>query len=788
MTESKPPRRVSTRGASGAVPTSGSQPPRSGQAPVRRSTRAQQPASGWAPTGAQATTASAAPKSGGGKGGSGGGKGGSGGGTGGAKATRTPEGPRWKRILKRVGVGALIAGFVAVAVGSIALMVIYSRLEVPAAADVALAQASTVYYADGETEMGRVGEANREIVSLDSMPDYVPHAVVAAEDRSFYTNPGIDFLGTARALFKTVVLGQKQGGSTITQQYVERYYVGETTTDVRGKIKEALLALKVDSEQTKDEVLENYMNTIYFGRGAYGIEAASKAYFGKSASQLTLSESAMLAGIIPAPSAWDPRVSPDRAEQRWNYVLDGMVEGEFITQEERDAQVFPETIEVVASDTFGGPTGYLLRTALDEAMADLGIDQDQLEMGGYRIVTTIDKGYQDATEQAVADMPDDHADNLHVAATTLDAETGAIRSMYGGADYLKVQRNAVTQDIAQAGSTFKPFAMIAALSNGYGLGTTYLANSGMEIEGFDRPVRNFAGVNYGRIDMVKATRNSVNTYYVQLGRDVGPEKVMQTAITAGLPEDTVGLAANAANVLGTASPTALQMGHAYTTIASGGLEKDPFIVQTITEADGSTVFEHEVDAQRVFDEAVIADTTYAMQRVVSNGTARKAAALGRPLAGKTGTSNDNRSAWFIGFSPQIVGVVSMYQVGPNGEVEEITPFGGYSQITGGSVPVDIWIEMMTPILDTLDVVDFPPRADVGEARNVITTPTPSPTPTPSKTAEPTPTPEPTDTGGPGPSVTPSPAPSNNGNGNAAAPGLGGQPGAGAVAPADALTG
>lgn len=738
------PKRVSTRTASNQA-----RPPQA----TRASSASQAPA--------KAAPKTAPKAAGGGAAGSGGGKGG------GKKGSATPEQPRWKRILKRTGIAALITGFVAVAVGAIALMVVYSRLEVPEASDVALAQASTVYWADGETEMGRVGEANREIIALDTLPDHVPHAVVAAEDRSFYTNPGIDFTGTARALFNTVVLGNKQGGSTITQQYVERYFFGETTTDIPGKIKEALLALKVDSVQTKDEVLENYMNTIYFGRGAYGIEAAAKAYFGKGAAELTVSESALLAGIIPAPSAWDPRFSPERAEQRWNYVLDGMVEAGFLDQSERDAQEFPETIEFVASDTFGGPTGHLLRTALNEAMTVLDLEQDQIEMGGYRIVTTFRQDHQESTEAAVADMPDDHADNLRVAATTVDAATGAITSMYGGADYLQVQRNAVTQDIAQAGSTFKPFAMIAALSEGYSLESTYMSNNEMEIEGFDRPVRNFGGTDYGRIDMVRATQASVNTYYVQLGRDVGPDRVMQAAIDAGLPEDTVGLDSNPSNVLGSASPTALQMAHAYTTLANAGVEKDPYTVQTITDANGDVVLEHSVDGNQVFDADVIADTTFAMQQVVQGGTGRKAAELGRPLAGKTGTSNDNRSAWFIGFSPQIVGVVSMYQVGPNGEVEEITPFGGYEQITGGSVPIDVWIAMMGPILEGYDVVDFPPRANVGEAKGVITTPTPSPTPTETEEPDPIVTPSeepepvvtPSEEPEPEVSVTPTPEPS-----------------------------
>ncbi|WP_062464938.1 transglycosylase domain-containing protein [Demequina soli] len=735
------PQRVSMH-ASSTSP----QPPRSGQSPVRRSTRSHQGGGAWASTGVAATPASSTGAKGGGQGG------------GGGKGTRGKDGkgglPRWKRILRITGIAALIALLVTIAAGAIAVMSVYSKLEVPQAADVALAQSSTVYWADGKTEMAKVGEVDRQIIDCSNLPDYVPHAIVASEDRTFYTNPGIDFKGTARALYKTIVQGDKQGGSTITQQYVERYYVGETTTDIPGKIKEALLALKVDSEQTKDEVLCNYMNTIYLGRGAYGIEAAAQAYFDKHAEELTLSEAAMIWGIVPAPSAWDPAVNPAKAEQRWNYVLDGMVEAGFITQAERDAQAFPEPVEFSTSDTFGGTNGYLIRTALDEAIAKLDLTQEQIEMGGYKIVTTFKKHDQRSVVNAVQHMPEGHADNLKAAATTVNAQTGAVTAMYGGPDYLKVQRNAVTQDISQAGSTFKPFAMIAALSNGFSLDTRYEANDSMTLPGFENPVRNFAGINYGWIDMVQATQNSVNTYYVQLNEAVGPDKTMQAAIDAGLPQDTVGLDDNAANVLGTASPTAMQMAHAYTTIADGGVRKPTYTVQKVIGPDGGTAYEHQEDSTRVFSKDVIADTTYAMQQVVQAGSATQARELGRPIAGKTGTSNDNKSAWFCGFTPQIVGVVSLYQVGEDGSVQSITPFGGYSEITGGTVPTDIWVSMMGPILDRMDVVDFPPRANVGEAVNPKPTSTPSSTPSPTPSSTPSPTPS--QTAAPEPSVTPEP--------------------------------
>jgi membrane peptidoglycan carboxypeptidase len=694
-----------------------------------------------------------------------GGNGGNGNGNGGGgKAGRVSRNgkplPAWKYWLRRIGVGALVVGLATALIGFVVLFARYQSLEVPEAKDVALIESSTIYYADGVTVMGRLGEADRTIVSIDTLPDYVPNAFVAAEDRSFYTNPGVDAGGTARALFKTVVLGKKQGGSTITQQYVERYYVGATTTDMKGKIDEALLALKIDTQQEKREILGNYINTVYFGRGAYGIEAASRKYYGKHAAEITASEAAMLAGLLPAPSRWDPRLDLDQATFRWNYVLDGMVELGDITAAQRSLMTFPDTIEYTNNDVFGGTQGYLLRAALDEVEAVTGITQEEVETRGLSIVTTFDPATQQAILDSVAQMPEDAAPNLRVAAITMDPETGAVTGMYGGADYLQIQRNAVTQDIAQAGSTFKPFALVAALEDGISLDSVYNGNNNKVVPGFDSPVRNFIGESFGDINLVQATAYSVNTVYTQLNVDVGPQNTRDVAIRAGMPEDTAGLEDNPSNVLGSASPRAIDLASAYSTYATGGLRTEPFMVSQVTLSNGDLYYEHQSVSERHFEADVMADATYAMQQVVNfnGGSGHFAAELGRPIAGKTGTSNDNRSAWFVGFTPQQVGVVGMYQVGPNGEAEQITPFGGFSQITGGSMPVRLWTWMMGPILQDLPVVDFPPRANVGTANTPEPSPTPSPTPEPSPTPSPSPSPSPSPTPTPTPGPLPTPAP------------------------------
>lgn len=597
----------------------------------------------------------------------------------------------------------------------------YATTDIPEPDDFALAQTSTVYYADGETVLGTFGEANREIVSGDAIPQHVKDAVVAAEDRTFYENAGISPTALARALWNNLRGNPTQGGSTITQQYAERFYFGTTVDDYRGKIREALLAVKLDRAQDKDEILENYLNTIFLGRGAYGVERAAQEYFGVPVSELDVSQAALIAGIIPSPNNWDPRNDPERAEQRWNYVLDGMVEIGRLTQAERDALVFPETIEWVQDDRLAGPRGYLVREVEREIVTRSPVSEDELYTRGYRIVSTIEVPMQESIEAAAQSLPEDRPENLRVAMVSLDPTDGAIKAMYGGPDYVTIARNAVTQDTAQAGSTFKPFTLVAYLENGGSLRSRYNGDNRIPIEGFPEPPQNFGNESFGEIDVVRATASSVNTVYAQMNVEVGPSTTAQVAVRAGLDEDTLGLLGPdfevPANVLGTASPNPLDMAEAYNTFAAQGVHNEPFIVRSMEYLDGGTVYQGAGESSREFAEDVMADTTYALQQVVERGSGEPAQGIGRPSAGKTGTSQENRSAWYVGYTPQLTTAVAMYQVSADGTTAEpITPFGDFvnREITGGSYPVRLWTAHMTRALEGTEVIPFPERADVGE--------------------------------------------------------------------------
>lgn len=640
--------------------------------------------------------------------------------------------PSWRVV---VGSGltfvALVAGLVIAA---------YASIDIPDSADdFALAEASKVYYSNGVTEMATYAEQNREIVTTDQIPEHVKQAVVAAEDRSFYENSGIDPQGMARALYGNLKGGRTTGGSTITQQYVERYYTGQTTTDYVGKFKEVLMAVKIDRSQDKDEILTNYLNTIYFGRGANGIQVAALAYFGVPASDLTIEQAALIAGVIPNPTGWDPRNNPEKAEQRWNYVLDGMVTKEFITQAERDALVYPEALPFEPKNMLAGPTGYLLDMVTRELESDASITEEELLTGGLTIVTTIDAGIQTMAEQAILDMPADSAPNLVKTIVTIDPATGGFLALYGGADYTAIQFNAATQGSAQAGSTFKPFALMAGLEADKSLDDTFDGNSPKSFG--DYKVTNFGLDDFGRISLEKATANSVNTAYVELNEEIGPDKTVDAAVRAGIPAESKGLEANLANVLGTATVTPVDLTSAYATFAAQGVHHDPHILLEVKRDDGSIAYTPANTPEQRFDAANVAELTYALTQVVEEGSGEKAAAIGVPIAGKTGTSQENKSAWFVGYTPQFVTAVTLYQSGPNGEEESITPFGGKTEITGGSIPVEVWTSYMTKVLEGRDVVEFPERTK----KSVKPTPTETPTPSAEPTTEPPVEPPPVET-------------------------------------------
>ncbi|KGF00959.1 penicillin-binding protein [Actinomyces sp. S4-C9] len=622
----------------------------------------------------------------------------------------TSGGKKKKSTGARIGIGILITILMMVILGSVGFMLAYASVTVPKPGEFAMAQKTTVFYSDGETELGTFAEIDRTIIDTSTIPDYVGKAVIASEDRTFYTNSGIDLKGVARAFINNVRGGSLQGASTLSQQYVERYYL-DTTTSIPGKIKEALLALKINRQQSKEEILENYLNTIYFGRGAYGVEEASLKYFGHPATDLTLSESAMLAGIIPAPSAWDPAVDPDMAQARFDRVLKHMVEDGWITQEEADNTAFPETIDPQSETSMTGWKGHLMQQIRSEFESRAGITPEQLDSGGYVIVTTLDKDLQNFAVEAVNELPDNHNAGLQVALSSINPANGEILAEFAGADYQERQSNSVTQDRAMAGSTMKPFGLIAYMQAGGTIEDMYNGNSPLQITDkrtgeVTPPLSNYGDYSFGYVNMIRATALSINTPFVEMNNEMGPGKTREAAVKLGLPEDTLGLDDTIRNILGSASPHNLDLTRAYATIASGGLRSTPHIIKEVTRYDGEQIYQGPTSTERVFDSEIISAALPGMQASAQWGSGEKAGIIGRPVLAKTGSSEENRSAQFAGAIPQLATVVSMYQIGENGNEVSITPFGGEYEVTGSTWPGTVWQSYMLKAIDKYEVADF----------------------------------------------------------------------------------
>jgi len=671
--------------------------------------------------------------------------------------------PSW-----RVVVGAFL-GIFALGVGVV--VAAYATTKVPTAgAAYTKLQTSTVYYSDGKTVVGNLRSSsagddaysnqNRKIVALADLPDYVSQAVVASEDGTFYKNSGVDPKGIARSLVTNLKTGSRAGGSTITQQYVERYFQEGSTTDYVGKFKEALLAIKVSKETPKEQVLQDYMNTIYFGRGAYGIETAAEAYFGTTAKKLTPSQSAFLAGIIPSPSNWDPANGANAkasATKRWERCLNLMAKDGYITTDQRDKGLeagLPKLKKREASKSLSGQRGYIV----DMVRAELkksGMSDEDMDTKGMKIVTTIDKSMEDEAVKQIKATPKDANKRLGTGLATVNPSNGAILAIYGGPDWVKSPYNASASGFdgmkgatAQGGSTFKAFTLAAALEEGYSLDQTFDGSDEQILPEWSptKPVYNFEGEGTPNEPLRQGFYQSVNTVFAHLNIDIGPAKTAEMAGRLGI----AGVGTNAANVLGTDSVSALQMASAYAVFASGGLKSTPHVIVKATDSEGDVVYQGPTKQKRVLPEEVANGVVSAMQDVTTKGTGKTlpdtyqnpTEFVGRPIAGKTGSANDNVAAWFVGFTPQVATAVGNWQSTAKGKVDTISRFGWYAQhngwtMTGGSWPLYLWSTYMKAITADMPVEQFP------EYDPTLSTWTPTATQTPTQTATEEPTEKPT---------------------------------------------
>ncbi|NED95971.1 penicillin-binding protein [Phytoactinopolyspora alkaliphila] len=641
--------------------------------------------------------------------------------------TGPKRGPRYRTTQKRrgwrrfVGWKAFLLYFLGlILLGVGAVVFAFATIDVPEPNDFSTSEATIVYYDDGETELGRFSAENREVLDSEAIPESLKLAVVAAEDRSFYENPGFSVSGITRAAIDQIRgTGAGGGGSTITQQYVKNYYLTQDQTWSR-KLQEIVIAVKIDQDIDKDQIITNYLNTIWFGRGAYGVQTASQAYFDVNASDLDLAQSAALAAILRSPARYDPTAgdaNAERFEQRFRYVLDGMVTTGAIDQQTADETDPPEVLAEQRQNRYGGPNGYLMMMVRDELRA-LGFEESEIETGGLRVVTSFNEQAQEAAVRAVdEERPTENAERVHIGLAALRPGDGGVVALYGGPDAVEQSFNDAVDARVQPGSTVKPFTLAAGLEEGFSLNSRFAGNSPFEAEGLGPPVNNQGNVSYGwSVDLLQSTERSINTAFVDLTRNVNSQTVMDAMVRAGIPEDSPGLEANPRVTLGIASVSALDMAEAYGTLAAQGVHTDAYTVSEVVHASGEVRYEREVEARRVFEPDVMADVTYALTQVVDSwrGTGRTVREHGfdRPAAAKTGTHQDLTS-WFAGYTPQLATSVAYFRgEGAEAGTEALTGVGGMENFAGGGYPARTWTAFMNAAHEGLPVEEFPERANV----------------------------------------------------------------------------
>ena len=689
----------------------------------------------------------------------------------------------------------------ALVIGGGILALTYAFASIPLPKDIKLSSSAEVFDRNGHRIGTYSNEIHRFLIDTTELPKFVGQAVVAAEDKDFYEHGGISLRGILRAAWANLTGGKiEQGGSTIAQQYIKNAVLQDPERTITRKIKEAILAIKLERRYSKRQILGFYLNTIYFGRGNYGVEAASRSYFGHPAEEMNLPEAAFLAGIIPSPESYQPEKDPEAAKARRDRVLDLMAEQGYISEERAESAArWKVKVEPVTQRSIDNQkAAYFMEWLRKEYLyPEYG---DKLYTSGLKIYTTLDLGMQDSAEDAVASVLTLKEDPQ--AAVVSMTPEGAVRAFVGGRDFRNVEKArgfsyASDPPGREPGSSFKPWTLLTALDEGISPNSRFSGSSPRTLPveecGVNPPVENYGGSSYGTMTLDQATTNSVNTVYSQLIAQVGPEKVADMLEELGFDGDNSTdkldpIEPYCALALGSFDATPVQQARAYAAMAGGGVLPEVQPIIHIDDSHGNCLKAYrpvrdmeceEVDpleTKRVADENTVSVLTEVLTHVVEGGTAT-AANIGRPVAGKTGTANNYKDAWFGGYVPQLATIVwEGYPIEERkggdefqplmqscADVELCRPVHGYT-ITGGGTPHSpavIWANYMREAVLELEVVPFPTPTAI--PTRVINSPAPYYTsrPNPGETEPPTekppqPKPPPETTEPPPPSEPPPP--------------------------------
>ncbi len=591
---------------------------------------------------------------------------------------------------------------------------------------------STVYASDGKTVLAVLhASQDRRPVNLSQVSKTLITAVLDTEDHRFYQHGGFDIPSTIRALANDSSGGGLQGGSTIAQQLVKQTYLSSTRKLSR-KVKEAVLADRLERKYTKDQILQAYLNTIYLGNGAYGVEAAANVYFNEHATQLSLPQAALLAGLIQNPSGYDPILNPAGARNRRAQVLSRMVHyGDITAAHAAAANLVPLPTAVVRPAVAGDQiSDYYVQEVQSELLAagsPLGKTYDQryqaLFEGGLQIYTNLNPNMQAVAEQTIAADTPANSGGFQQAMVSIDPATGKVLAMVGGTGLNSSHYDIITQGTRQPGSGFKLFTLLAALQQGYSIYDSLVAQSPCAIDFptdhdlLANPARNDEGNGGGVVSLLNATAQSLNCAYIRLAHEVGLPSVISMAQQLGITES---LPEYPSIVIGSVAVHPIEMAAAYAAVADDGVYHAPSFIDHIVDRSGATIYTGGDPGQRVVSSQVAQEATVALQAVVQSGTGTGAALYNRPAAGKTGTTNNNVDAWFNGFTPQLETTVWMGNVA--GEVPMLD-VGGVGEVYGGTFPAHTWHDYMSQVLANAPVVPFtPPNYGALPAPKFITSP------------------------------------------------------------------